>query len=129
MKLELKNYLDTNLKMKAPYGFRPNGKESTGIKGIVYLTADLYADIKNNTFNGAEFKPILRPLSDLTKKYYFDNLKDGDFELSEEIIKEIKTISRGYLKFYQLNYLLNHHFDVFGLIEKGLAIDINTLNE
>lgn len=59
--------LPFRLKMQAPYGFIPNGKESTGIAGIVNLTGDLYADIENNTFN-ATFKPILHPLSDLTRE-------------------------------------------------------------
>ena len=29
--------------------------------------------------------------------------------------------------YYIIEYLLKHHFDVFGLIEEGLAIDINTI--
>jgi len=30
-------------------------------------------------------------------------------------------------KYWEMQVLLKWHFDVFGLIEKGLAIDINTL--
>lgn len=53
--------------LQAPYGFKPNGKESTGISRLVYLTGDLYADIENKTFS-EEFIPVCRPLSDLTKE-------------------------------------------------------------
>ena len=31
------------------------------------------------------------------------------------------------LAYFQIDYLLKYHFDVFGLIEKGLAIDKNTI--
>ena len=31
------------------------------------------------------------------------------------------------LKVNDYNILLENHFDIFGLIEKGLAIDMNTL--
>lgn len=58
--------LSKGLVLQSPYGFRPNGKESTGIFRLVYLTGDLYADIENKTFP-EEFIPVCRPLSDLTK--------------------------------------------------------------
>jgi len=81
-------------------------------------------------------KPILRPLSDLTKdeKYlnvlrnlFVENLivcSKGQIYLDQETggvqlnVIEISNI---------VNKLYEFHFDVFGLIEKGLAIDINTL--
>ena len=70
------------------------------------------------------FKPILRPLSDLTKDdldtlqctELYNQINDADFCI--------------HLLPYQIAmYLIENHFDVFGLIEKGLAIDINTLNK
>lgn len=80
-------------------------------------------------------KPILRPLSDLTKEIEVNedkfiphiklggrpNLKDYDIEY---LSKNIDNISYGFV-----SKLIEWHFDVFGLIEKGLAIDINTLNK
>jgi len=94
--------------------------------------------------------PILRPLSDLTKPMVnylgenvvpayslFRNYKEGktglEYDLTQDGIIEIwisdyktgiiyETLVLGdYMK------LFKWHFDVFGLIEKGLAIDINTL--
>ena len=97
------------------------------------------------------FKPILRPLSDLTKEinyglstYAFTDLFEiGDcdgcvFEFEHGNIKTIKSLENisKYNSYNDINYLPNavvnmmheYHFDVFGLIEKGLAIDINKLS-
>jgi hypothetical protein len=73
-------------------------------------------------------KPILRPLSDLNKtieingtKFHpkgqirvLTSYKFADFELKD-------------MQYGIIQLLFQWHFDVFGLIEKGLAIDINTL--
>jgi hypothetical protein len=86
-----------------------------------------------------DFKPILRPLSDLTKKiedngnkfvpidyinqHYLKCTIDKDGIVNDGIDKyEIL-----FLPYCLIKELLQLHFDVFGLIEKGLAIDINTL--
>ena len=68
-----------------------------------------------------EMKPILRPMSDL-RKY-----KNGDFIF---IIEEVENINEGVkeLKYSTVTFLLSKHFDVFGLIDKEFAIDINTLS-
>ena len=87
--------------------------------------------------NGYDFKLILHPLSDLLKPC----LLDGKIPYNE-----LEQITTGYhwtnsvanlLKYpeevrgmwpqYILEKLFEWHFDVFGLIEKGLAIDINTI--
>ena len=85
-------------------------------------------------------KPILHPLSDLTK----------EIEVNGKIIVPIEELNKeigcgynrtddilwitdnsylgfceNYVPFYEK--LLEWHFDIFGLIEKGLAININTL--
>jgi len=79
-----------------------------------------------NAHEFSEFKPILRPLSDLTKVNGFslsDMISHGahnDFWLKENF--EVK-----YLMHLDFEKLVSWHFDVFGLIEKGLAININTI--
>lgn len=76
-------------------------------------------------------KPILRPLSDLTKE---------DFNYIHTLLrvhigknKRDKLIKDSYgildLPYFIVEQLIENHFDVFGLIEKGLAIDINKLNQ
>lgn len=109
-------------------------------------------------------KPILRPLSDLTKEIdgvvhaielgkldidikKHDNLfvdKQSNPIIECRIITKpfgkVLKVTNGdtwliYLSFsqpyrchhYVIDYLFQHHFDVYGLIENGLAIDINTL--
>lgn len=99
------------------------------------------------------FKPILRPLSDLTKEIEHEGEKFDveemlndmwggcetfysfkGVELSEDTYttpdakhqKKVYPNTRCY-PYYIFETLLKWHFDVFGLIEKGLAIDINTL--
>ena len=111
-----------------------------------------------NYKENSDFKPILRPLSDLTK--YIDGVGvpmleilkingkpnrkidrckfDGSFirepqynatEVTKESWEISETIFYPSLKVKTYEWLLKYHFDVFGLIEKGLAIDINTLSQ
>lgn len=97
-------------------------------------------------------KPILRPLSDLTKEIdlneneywipiesiFHDWRKSLKLELSftdgalNELWLEYPDAKGDYVQESSMtlkdwNTLFQHHFDVFGLIEKGLAIDINTI--
>lgn len=85
-------------------------------------------------------KPILHPLSDLTKEIEVDGEKFVPAKIVEEKFIErfkVKSIGDGwadnlteYLRSYpygMIELLIKWHFDVFGLIESGLAIDINTL--
>lgn len=87
-------------------------------------------------------KPILRPLSDLTKEIEVNGKKFVPAEYlwmcdiaewkSFEIYGKIPDYWDACMKVipYETEYrtmqkLFKMHFDVFGLIEKGLAIDIN----
>jgi hypothetical protein len=88
-------------------------------------------------------KPILRPRSDLKKGFHkdFDELlfDENNYVYTDEIgIKATPSIElfigdgcnntiifNSVIEIY--NLLLKHHFDVFGLIEKDLAININNL--
>ena len=88
-------------------------------------------------FNYVEIKPILRPLSDLFKEIETNEkfipvlelkqIADTDYERDfienlEQIVKENKI---EYMPYTLLSYLFEWHFDIFGLIEKGLAVDFN----
>lgn len=83
-----------------------------------------------------EFIPILRPLTDLMEDIFSEQFFEDDSELlGDEFTPLAKAI------FFLQNstplevcfpygiweLFFRHHFDVFGLIEAGLAIDINTL--
>lgn len=115
----------------------------------------------NTSYGFGDVKPILRPLSDLTKEIECDGSKfypigklhnssyrrngktcKGEYELTEEVRNIITTKKHSFAhgvkidlnkldnnESWIINYLLKWHFDVFGLIEEGLAIDINTLKQ
>ena len=133
-KLELKH-----LAPYLPYGLKykdiPNGYQKERILRI--------ETVKWCLDNG---KPILRPLSDLTKPIKVEGYNDGkEFvpmkelldnygkggEYEQSILKAIS--SKGHfimtMPYASMQLLFEWHFDVFGLIKEDLAIDINTLNK
>jgi hypothetical protein len=83
-----------------------------------------------------KIKPILRPLSDLTKNKFRNDFNDaskhiffdiGSFsDFAEYLTKEDYILS---FPFDLIQWLIERHFDIYGLIEAKLAIDINTLNQ
>ena len=129
MKLELKHlapYLPYELKI-------PNRNPLVG-------TRILDSDIENSdeiVNIGAcirlQYKPILRPLSDLTPEL-LKELRDS--ENKDLLLWGVRgfegdlTSCNKYsyeLTYHVLEWLYKNHIDVFGLIDAGLAIDINTL--
>jgi len=137
----LSGYLSYGLKVKMNTtgniykvsGFR---KSDDSFKYLFFTNSDCYSD---------ECKPILHPLSDLTKEIThngetfvpMEKLQnildfDDDFEFTEELQILLHNTEVTYyfppnffLQFY--NKLYEWHFDIHGLIDKNLAIDINTL--
>ena len=104
-----------------PYGLKIQGTTHGEIAELSCCT-ETSVNITTRSFQYGmwadifEIKPILRPLSDLVKlgsneRWWRDKIALGITKLDYESIQE----------------LFKEHFDVFGLIEKGLAIDINTL--
>lgn len=89
---------------------------------LVYHTSYLGSRLRVSSEIG-KVKPILRPLSDYKK---FDDILD------EMSIVDHGHVEEGFVK--QLPYsvmekMFEHHIDVFYLINKNLAIDINALKE
>lgn len=100
--------------------------------------------------NGGGFKPILRPLSDLTKplkdkngntfilakvlwsvsEHQEDTFDDFGIipEYWEMSIKSLKSDYRN-MDYGDIEKMIFYHFDVFGLLDSGLAININDLKE
>lgn len=76
-----------------------------------------------------DIAPILRPLSDMTDEEYteYANIEFGedttDWDYDEKTKRSIGEVT----EFNRFAYLLKKHFDLFGLIEAGLAIDKTTL--
>jgi len=82
------------------------------------------------------FKPILRPLSDLTKEIEINGKKF----VPVDVLKKAESMDDFFLVFDNITLktlpskpawltfaLVSVHFDIFGLIKKELAIDINKL--
>lgn len=86
----------------------------------------------NEVINSKMYKPILSPMYDYDKF-------ESDFDLSTDFYSshidssnELSLLNSGSTTYLSdiltvTQWLFENHFDVFGLIEKGLAIDINTL--
>ena len=118
-----------------PYGLRPNTAYEFTIVGAdltsVYCSHPNYSMLKILSYK--EFKPILRPLSDLTKVDIKEFYQCSDIDMgiidwqewAEELYHSLKNDNPFQLS--QFEYLYKRHFDVFGLIENNLAIDFNTL--
>jgi hypothetical protein len=134
MKLELKHlapYLPYSLMIKTKHGWDTMSTLNELNVNVDFEDSYSYEDHPNEIL---EFKPILRPLSDY---YKWKDVMD-EFSINSE--NEFKEAFFGFLsdarvdKFDSVNYtvvtkLLENHFDLFGLIDAGLAIDINTLND
>lgn len=126
MKLELKHlvpYLPYGLEIEIHnYKIDYVGIKHSIVTGYYYLNFNPHFTYEGGStgksFN--EFKPILRPLSDLT----FEELREFNFVALPEINYDVENYSYGFMQF-----CFKNHFDVFGLIEKGIAIDINTLEK
>jgi len=97
--------------------------------------------IEGLDFGSAEldegFKPILRPLSELTKEIEHNGEKLMPFEIcggilqgndgEKQYLTDLHQFSLGkidvrWLPYWVVDKLFEWHFDVFGLIPEGLAI-------
>jgi len=155
MKLELKHlvhYLPYELSL-IHKDFRGLDKGITTMRGLHnsfegIAEGDSPIDIDDDQypFNLDFWKPILRPLSDLTKEIEHNGERftpskvltkeniGGDMSFPVNGIANYK-VENEYERvtvettIRVLDLLYEWHFDVFGLIEKGLAIDINSLRD
>jgi len=132
------------LTIKHLAGYLPYGLKIKVGSSLCTMTIDEYSFDKKgiNSILEYDLKPILRPLSDLTKEIevngkmfvpydlftetfgsnddtLFENMNDEKNELHYSVCKD--------LPYYAFEWLCSLHFDIYGLIEANLAIDINTL--
>jgi hypothetical protein len=118
MKKEIKDYLHLYYERKVFAKFN-DGSSGEMDLSVYYLR---YPDIDPLPI---EFKLILRPLSDMTE----DESKKLGLHGIWEDIKDISTGIWDDTLFYPEDFikLLKEGFDLFGLIESGLAIDATKL--
>lgn len=122
---ELKDYLHLYLgcRIKSKGGnFGDLVSVSNDGMSIVVYDKDKIHDPRGLCVNSDWLLPILRPLSDMTgeEREEIKNVlplgKKHDLHFFEDIKDAAKVFS----------WLLSKHFDLFGLIESGLAIDKTT---
>lgn len=126
MKKKLEDYLHLYLGAPCLFGIKVPEQETH----LEEATIDIRV-LHNVTQLYAEVKPILRPLSSMTEEEFkeFDRIITKDFAkmtIIESVSKE-GDYTRFSHTFNSSAYLLSKHFDLFGLIEAGLAIDSTAL--
>ena len=142
MKLEIKHlapYFPYELEcMVSDYYDGYNGTNDTKKAKLNAIWSDnsySFFDLVESERGFEKIMPILRPLSQI--KEYFEPIFETDKEVNEYLsyetltpfsIEDLENCLPEYIPYGSFKVLLKHHFDVFGLIEKGLAVDINTLS-
>lgn len=107
------------------------GIKTAKSNGFYYIGDDLYITYEGGPVGkeiGTECKLICHPLSDLTKEIEVD----GDWLIPNDKVmyfdgKELALTPVSQMPYGWVTRLFEWHFDLFQLIEMGLAIDINTL--
>jgi len=127
---EIVGYLPHNLKIWAEEKSMFSESMETEYERHVYT---LSIQTLNYFIKHVKDKPILRPLSDLTKPITVDGKEFVPMEQFDSYnILMLKKMLDYKIHTFNLLYrvivkLYQWHFDIHGLIEKGEAIDINKL--
>lgn len=140
MKLELKH-----LAPYLPYGLKIWHENTIYILRTIsddnyrpYHIAAYNRSGADNEYWLKDIKSILHPLSDLTKEIEhngekfvpiekWDDIYGVNDDFLMEVIINLPDIDVLNYPYYLVNQLFEWHFDVFGLIPEGLAVNINTL--
>ena len=104
--------------------YKLNNRGIWNVKPILYPLSDLTKPIEHN---GEKFVPIVK-----IKELFIDGTEDvlsQSIEAIEYFIENNFFSRIEYLPFILIQKLIDWHFDIAGLIEKGEAIDVNTLIE
>lgn len=133
-KLELKHlapYLPYGLKCEIlNYQSDYVGEKYGVISGYYYLAGEPHYIFKTKSEAGKDaslIKPILRPLSDITKEIEVNGEKFIPMDIHKLYPGEVTGLNPAAWSYRVLIKLFEWHFDVFGLIDKGLAINLNSL--
>lgn len=129
MKLEFKHlapYLPYGLKVKyqTKSAMPPTIEKVTGIDKNEAIT---FYDSPNpyKQTNFSYIKPILNPMTSLSKEQI--EILSIDLKITIKYSKSKDFLSR--MSYWDSIFLLENHFDIFGLIEKGLAISIHDVEQ
>ena len=122
------------LAMSLPYGIKmvSNNGDNNYIAILDGIQNGIYYDEYGSEFN--DYKPILRPLSDLTKEIEhkgekFVPMKKIAIYNPNNVEYLIECVVTGLVEYIVLRQLIEWHFDLFDGIKNNEAIDVNTLEE
>lgn len=122
MKLEMKYlapYLHYDLNIKV-------GLRITSIAKLTCYVTDADSIAMNYVLDTPAYKPMLRPLSDLSKEIEhpdnctFEQWIEGEYDIMIGSFIPLCGIEK--LPYEVMEYLFEWHFDVFNLIPAGLAV-------
>lgn len=135
MELESKHlafYLPFGLNIQREY--YSNFNEGDIVKDTIVMNGYFIDQLHINLTDKTKYKPILR------RKTYLHNLQNeilikwgkGYANSAKpyrvkEVTDDMLYSEYNSLRYDFVEFMLENHIDVFGLIDKGLAIDINTL--
>ena len=119
MTTEQKQLLLKDLCARLPYGviglYTWKNKKSYNRE----LTGMLYDELQSswNSTEDSQFSPYLRPMSSMTEEEIDAYRSTGSFLHTNGIPYNLCYTNEGF------NFLLSKYLDIFGLIEKGLALE------
>ena len=141
MTQEDKELLLKDLCARLPYNvicqveFKENRKYNSKVmllSGI--FTDDAYFTTKGGSIYSNEYKPYLFPLSSMTSEQLFEVqeiLGKNEIEIEDGFLHIVDS-DRNVITYLEILALLEwfykNHFDIYGLIPMGLAIDATNLN-
>lgn len=133
---ENKEILIKDLCARLPYGVKVLFENK--VFSIDYISAK-YEEIKldipdNYTLDITNVKPYLFPLSSMTRKQLFDVqeiIGKNEIEIEDGFLHIINS-DRNTITYLEIlavfEWFYKNHFDIYGLIPMGLAIDATNLN-
>ena len=133
---ENKEILIKDLCARLPYGVKVLFENE--VFSIDYISA-VYEEIKldipdNYTLDISNVKPYLFPLSSMTREQLFDVqeiIGKNEIEIEDGFLHIINS-DRNTITYLEilavLEWFYKNHFDIYGLIPMGLAIDATNLN-
>lgn len=130
------------LAMSLPYGLKVTVTGKSNVSGEhIYTLYSAYSDtpvievVGESDFKTDKYKSICHPLSDLTKEIehkgekFVPTIKLGWNTVTLSFSASNIKMAINTLTLQEAQKLIEWHFDIAGLIEKGEAIDVNTLSE
>lgn len=126
----MENKLDLkHLAPYLPYGLKVKWHPED-IKPHIYEMISLSDGQINQILSFNCCSPILKPMSDLHANETIKSIaSEQTYSNNDDYLIQRDYNSKSYKSYQFTIWLIENHFDVFGLIEKGLAIDINTIED